>query len=584
VKQLSKIHFDERLNALYTERSTWIFHWKDLSQTTSPRSARFLKTDRNRGDVRATNIMNNTATMALRILTSGMMSGITSPARPWFKLRTADPDLNEVGPVRIWLDNAEKVMSGIFLKSNLYTSLPVVYKDLGLYGTSCMVVMEDADSVIWCQNFPIGSYMLGTNEKGKVDSVYRQYMMTPGQIVKQFGRPKTTENGDAPLQHAGPVPADDEIDWSNISPAVKNAYLNGNKDAWFDVVHVIEPNQNPDPRKLDAKFKPYLSVYYEAGAPPETFLSISGFNEFIAVAPRWEVTGEDVYGTSPGMEALGDNRTLQLKEKRGAQLLDKFTNPAMVAPSTMRNKASSVLPGDVTYVDQMANGQGFSPAYQIPNPHTQELAASVQRDEARIRTAFYSDLFLMIANDEREGITATEIAAKQEEKLLALGPVYLRLNDELLDPLVERTFAIMLRNQMLPPAPPQMQGQELTVEYISIMAQTMKAIGMSGIEKVSAYAVGLLQADPTVADVVDFDEAVRSYADMAGTPPKVIRDQVVVAQMRAQRQQQMQQQAQMQAMQQAADGIHKLGKTPADPSTVLGQLAGQMRQQPGVPA
>jgi hypothetical protein len=583
VKQLSKTHFNERLNALFTERSSWIYHWKDICANISPRSARFLRTDRNRGDVRATSIMNNTATMALRILTSGMMSGITSPARPWFKLRTANPDLNDISEVRIWLDNAEKVMSGIFLKSNLYTSLPVVYKDLGMYGTSCMVILEDADSVIHCMNFPIGSYMLGTNDKGQVDTVYRQYMMTPAQIVKQFGRPKP-KDPNAPLKPEGPVPADDDIDWSNISPGVKSAYLNGNKDAWFDVVHVIEPNQNPDPSKLDARFKPYLSVYYEVGGEPESFLSVAGFNEFIAVCPRWELTGEDVYGTSPAMEALGDTRTLQLKEKRGAQLLDKFSNPAMVAPSTLRNKISSVLPGDVTYVDQMANGQTFQPAYQIPNPHQQDLSVSIQRDEARINTAFYKDLFLLIANDERCGITATEIAARQEEKLLALGPVYLRLNDELLDPLVERTFSIMMRNHLLPPAPQQMQGQELTVEYISIMAQTMKAIGMSGIEKVTAYVLGLLQADPTAVDAIDFDEAIRAYADMAGTPSKVIRDVVMVAQMRAQRQQQQQAQAQMQMMQQAADGVHKLGTTPADPSTALGQIVSQMRQKPGAAA
>ena len=579
-KQLSKTHFDSRLNAMYTERSTWIQQWRDLANGFSPRSPRFLRTDRNRGDVRATSIMNNTGTMALRTLTAGMMSGITSPARPWFKLRTASPDLNEMGAVQVWLENAEKVMSAIFLKSNLYTSLPVIYKELGLYGTSCMAILEDAEQVIHCMNFPVGSYMLGTNEKGQVDTVYRQYMMTAAQIVKQFGRPAAKNI--APLKPTGPVPTDEEIDWRNISTGVRAAYEHGNADAWFDVVHAIEPNRDADLRRLDARFKPFLSVYYETGGEPEVFLEVSGHNEFICVAPRWELTGEDIYGTSPGMEALGDGRSLQLKEKRGAQLLDKFTNPAMTAPPTMRNKASSVLPGDVTYVDAGAGQQGFVPAYQIPNPHMQELAASVERDEARIRTAFFSDLFLMIANDQREGITATEIAAKQEEKMLALGPVYLRLNDELLDPLVERAFSIMLRNNMLPPPPPQMQGQELTVEYISIMAQTMKAIGMAGIEKVTAFAVSLLQADPTAVDTIDFDEAIRSYAAMAGVPAKVVRDQILVAQMRAQRQQQQQQMAQMQAMQQSADAVHKLGKTPADPSTALGQIVGQMRKQPGV--
>ena len=56
--------------------------------------------------------------------------------------------------------------------------------------------------------------------------------------------------------------------------------------------------------------------------------------------------------------------------------------------------------------------------------------------------AFFADLFLMLARtDNVQPITAAEVAARQEEKLIALGPVLERTNDELLDPMVDRMFA-----------------------------------------------------------------------------------------------------------------------------------------------
>jgi hypothetical protein len=546
---------DRRLAELTTERSSFIRHWQDLSDYILPRQARFTVTDRNRGDRRNSKIVDNTATLAVRTLASGMMSGITSPARPWFQLATPDPELNEFTPVKMWLDLVKSRMAHVFLRSNLYTTLPITYSDLGVFGTHAFAVLDDDEDVIRCYSFPVGSYAIGTSHRGNTDSIFREYQLTVRQLVGQFG-----------LQAC--------------STSVQNLYERGNGEAWIDVVHAVEPNDEYDERKAESRYKRFKSCYYEKGAEGDKMLRESGFDEFPVMAPRWSLTGEDIYGHSPGMDALGDIKALQLEQKRKAQAIDKMVNPPMVAPSSLRNQRASLLPGDVTYLDVSQGGQGFSPAYEI-NPRINELMLDIQDNQGRIRRAFFEDLFLMIANDTRSNITAREIQERHEEKLLMLGPVLERLNDELLDPLIDRTFGIMLRRGLIPPPPEELQGMELNVEYVSVMAQAMKLTGITSIERFMSFAGNLAGVNPGVLDKVDFDQAVDEYANMVGVPPSMIKDDDTVAKIREQR---AQQQAAMQQAEMAAQGAQTaktLSETQVTDENVVGQMINNLR---GVPA
>lgn len=547
--------FNRRLQDLRMERESFVPHWRDLSDYILPRQSRFLVTDRNKGDKRNLKIVDNTATLAVRTLSSGMMSGITSPARPWFQLRTPDPGLNEFQPVKMWLDLCRNRMTEVFLRSNLYTTLPITYSDLGVYGTHAFAVLEDDEDVIRCHAFPIGSYMIGTSHRGNVDTLYREYQMTVRQLALQFGR-------------------------AALSKSTQNLLDRNQFDQWIDVVHVVEPNDEFDGRKPLAKFKKFRSVYFEKGCEEDKYLRESGFDEFPIMAPRWSITGEDIYGHSPGMDSLGDIKALQLEQKRKAQAIDKLVNPPMTAPSSLRNQRASLLPGDVTYVDIAQGQQGFAPAYEI-NPRINELMMDIQENQGRIRRAFFEDLFLMIANDTRSNITAREIQERHEEKLLMLGPVLERLNDELLDPLIDRTFNIMVKFGMVPPPPKELEGMDLSVEYISVMAQAMKLTGISGIERMMSFAGNLAQANPGVLDKIDFDQAIDEYASMVGVPPSLILDDKAVASIRQQRAQKQQYAEQMAAMTQGIQNAKTLSETQITDEAALGQMVNAIR---GVPA
>ena len=388
------------------ERSSFISHWRDLSEHILPRRSRFFTGDVNRGDRRSSKIIDSTATLAQRTLRSGMMAGVTSPARPWFRLTTGDPDLSENGAVKEWLHAVTQRMETVFLRSNLYNSLPTLYGDIGVFGTAAMLVEEDADAVIRTYVFPVGSYMLANSDRFKVEVFIREFQMTVRQLVEKFGG---AERG------AG-------IDWSRFSTAVHGLHEAGQMEAWIDVCHAIAPNPEFDPERLEAKYKRFHSCYFERGGSgtrtgnfaldgfeQDRFLSESGYDLFPVLCPRWETAGGDVYGTTcPGMDALGDIRQLQTGERRGAQAIEKMVNPPMVGPSELRTSRASLLPGDITYLNEREGMKGFRPAHEV-DPHIQELEGKQAQVRERIRRAFFEDLFLMLAISDRRQITAREI-------------------------------------------------------------------------------------------------------------------------------------------------------------------------------
>ena len=560
-------HLDILKNQLDSERSSFISHWRDISDYILPRRSRFSITEANRGEKKNQKIIDSTATLAARTLRSGMMAGITSPARPWFRLTTPDPDLAEFGAVKKWLDDVQRIMATSYLKSNLYNILPVMYGDLGVFGTAPVSIEEDfTGEVIHFKSFPVGSYMIAKGQNGRVNTFYREFRMTVAQLIEQFG--KVDEKTGKP-------------DWSKFSVHVRNLYDQGMYQSWIDVTHVIMPNKDYKRNNPFPKFKKFISYYYETGTNSgmdstyeDRLLEEGGFDYFPILCPRWETTGEDVYGTScPGMEALGDVKQLQHGEKRVMEAVDKMVRPPMTGPTSLKNSAASILPGDITYVDTVSGQQGFRPSHEI-NFRIQEMEMKQNQVRSRIQRAFYEDLFLMLANTDRRQITAREIEERHEEKLLALGPVLEQLNQDLLDPMTDIVFDIHVKQGLIPPPPQELQGIDLKVEYISIMAQAQKLLGVSAIERFTGFAGQVAGVDPSVLDKIKTDQILDVYADTISLPPSIVRTDEEVAEIRSQRarQQQMVQQAQMEA--QAAATAKDLSQTDLSEDKALGAMLG----------
>lgn len=582
---------------LWNEQSSFLGHWRELADNVLPRRYRFVVTDTNRGNPRNQKIIDCSPTMALRTLRSGMMAGITSPARDWFLLTTGDTELNEVESVKTWLSKTSKVLSEIFGHSNLYNCLPILYGDMGLFGTGAMIVEEDFDDVIRFNNFPLGSYCIANDDRQKVRVFFRIFRMTVRQLVMKFGRMKSADlasnvdargktlaKDNAPAQVSA---ATNSPDWGNFSQTVRSLWENGNLEAWIDVCHVICPNEDYDPSKLSAKFKKYESVYYELGtsstssmnyigpADQGKYLRESGYDYFPVLCGRWETAAEDVYGTDcPGMTGLGDIRQLHLQEKRGSQAIEKKVNPPMVGPSALKSQKASILPGDITFVDEREGQKGFRSAHEV-NLSLKELEEKQTQIRQRIDKVFFVDLFLMFANDEQtQPDTAAEVYEKAKERMLALGPVLEQLNQDILDPLIDIAFMLAMRQGKIPPIPKELNGVKRVIKYTSILQEAQKLVGVAGIEKFMKFVGEVFETtqDPGTLDNVDVDATIDLYGNLTSVPPGVLRAIDKVQELRKNRAAAQQQQAKLSQAEQAAGAAKNLAAAKTSEPNALTDL------------
>lgn len=530
-----------RWGHLKSERASWIAHWQELTSYILPRNGRYFRQDRDKGYRRHNNIYDNTGTRALRTLGAGMMSGATSPARPWFRLATPDPDLNSYTPVKLWLSDVTQRMQRVFQKSNTYRSLHQMYEELGCFGTSACLIMPDYKEVIHHYPLTAGEYCISTDAQGRVCTLYREFEMTVSQIVKEFGL-------------------------ENCSTSVKNMYSTGSLDQWVPVIHAIEPREDRDMSKRDSKNMPYGSYYFEVGGERDQFLREGGFMQFPCVAPRWSVVGGDIYGNSPGMESLGDIKQLQHEQLRKAQAIDYQTKPPLQVPSSMKNRDVETLPGGISYVD--GQSMGIKTAFEV-NLNLNYLLQDIVDVRDRVRSSFYADLFMMLANMSNARMTATEVAERHEEKLIMLGPVLERLHNELLDPLVDITFNRMVQAGGLPPAPPELQGMDLNVEFVSMLAQAQRAIGTNSVDRFVGNLGQIATMKPDILDKFDSDQWADIYSDMLGVDPSLIVADKDVAFIRDARNKAMAAKEQAAAMQQQSTTVKNMAQAPTGGQNAL---------------
>jgi hypothetical protein len=529
-----------RWGQLKTERETWRPQWSEISRFITPRQGRYFLQDRNKGHKRHNDIYDSTGTRALQVLAAGLMGGLTSPARPWFRLATNDADLNKHPAVKLWLNDCTNILLSIFQKSNTYRALHTIYKELGAFGTGAAIIAPDFNNIIHLHPVTIGEYAVSTNAQGRANCLYREFEMTVSQLVGEFGR-------------------------ENCSNSVQSMFDRGQLDSWVPVMQAIEPRADRDLTLKDAKNMAFKDVYFEIGGEKEKVLREAGFERFPAIAPRWDVNGGDIYGSSPGQEALGDIKQLQHEQLRKAQCIDLQVDPPLQVPTSMKNRAVERMPGGISFVDAASPGKAIQTAYDV-NLNLSYLLEDIQDVRSRINSAFFVDLFMMISQDNASTtrMTATEVAERHEEKMLMLGPVLERLQDELLDPLIELTFHAALDAGVLPPAPTEMQGKKLSVELVSMLAQAQRAIATNGVDRFMSAAGNVAQFKPEVLDKINVDKWADTYSDMLGTFPDLIVPQDQVDLLRKQRAQAAQQQQQQQQNNIASQTAKNLGQTPTD--------------------
>lgn len=506
-----KGHLESRLVSLRNWRqSWWNQNWAQLAEFILPRrsiwltqSAGGLPTPNNmtRGREINQSIVDPTGTFAARICAGGLMSGLASPSRPWFKVIPGIRNFELDTEARLWLDSTEEKIYTVLAGSNFYNSFAQECEDLVVFGTAPVIMYEDEQDVIRLYNPAVGEYYLSCDATLRVDGLYRAFVMNTEQIVSFFGVAK--------------CPPDIQKAWQEKGAQLQVERIIG---------HSIEPNygiQSTDAGKIPGNYK-WREVYWVYAAGTKQPLSIRGFNDTPFTAGRWANQSNDAYGRSPGMDVLPDIMQLQFETRRKAEGIEKQVRPPLLADMKLKNQPSSILPGHVTYVDGMANGQGMRPIYEV-NPDLSAMVMDLKEIQGRIKIGLFNDLFLMLEQNAGNKMTAYEVAQKMQEKLAVLGPVIEGMLAESLKPKLKRAFAIMKRRGFIEPPPQSLRGVPLEIEFVSILAMAQKAAATGGLERIAALIGNMAPVFQGVTDNLDADTFVREMNSLLGNPEKIMR-------------------------------------------------------------
>lgn len=555
-------HLEARMNMLRAWRFSWMQHYQLLESYLLPRRGIFINSAMPtpntmiRGLPINQNIVDPTGTQAMRICAAGLMSGLMSPGRPWKKLKPAFMDTTELdADGQSWLEEVNDRMDTVMARSNFYDTAAQMWEDITTFGTGPMIIYEDMTDIIRAYLPCPGEYFLASSPANRVETLNRLFVQTTAQVVEMFG----IEN----------CPADIRGLW-----ATKGASLEVERV----IAHSIEPNFPVDVRggqrisQMPGQFT-WREYYWVYGVAADRPLSARGFNDQPHVCPRWAVTSNDAYGRSVAMDVLPDIMQLQVETMRKAEAIEKLVRPPLIGDASLKNEPSSILPGHLTYVPNISADKGIRPIYTV-QPQIEHMMQDLAAIQSRIRTGFFNDLFLMLANSAKE-MTAYEVAQRQQEKLQVLGPVIERFHNEFASPAIKRIFRIMERKKILPPLPRSLQGQPIAVEYVSMLAIAQRAAATGGMEALAKMVGYLAGAYPEVKAVLDPIEFAQTYAKLVNAPAKVTRSPEEVEKII---QQQQQQAAQEQAMQQAQVGVQaaeQLSNTQLGTGNALDALVNQ---------
>ena len=511
-----------RLNQLETQRSVWESHWQELADFISPRKADITK-KRTAGDKRTELVFDGTAIHAAEMLAASLHGMLTNPSTPWFSLRFKDRDLEGDDAAKEWLESVTENMYSAFQSSNFAEAVHELYSDLVVFGTGVMMI-EDAEEGLRFATRHIGECFLAEDAEGRVDTVYRKFKMTCIAARNMFG----LEALPTRLQKKAM-----EEPFTEIS-----------------LCHAVFPREQYDVTREDGANKPFASLYIDP--EDKKIISEGGFAELPYTCPRWlKASFERGYGRSPGMTALSDTKMLSKMSEVTIRAAQKQVDPPLMLPDDGFMMPIRTVPGGLNFY-RSGTRDRIEPL-QIGANNPLGLNMEEQRRQA-IRSAFYVDQLILSQGPQ---MTATEVIQRTEEKMRLLGPVLGRLQAELLQPLINRSYSILFRKKAFAPPPEFLAAKEIEIEYVSPLAKAQRFGDVQSAMRLFEMLAPLAQIDPAVFDHVDMDGLAKYIIRILGVPAETVLSDEQVAMARRQRAQQQQQAAEQQEAVETAEAMGK---------------------------
>ena len=513
----------KRLDKLKSVRGTWEEHWQQLADYIVPRKGNVTR-KRTPGAKRMELVYDGTAIHAAEMLSASLHGMLTNPNLAWFELAFMDREYNEDDEALEYLEKVSEIMNREFQRSNFSEQVHELYHDLVTFGTGVMFIADapNKNGVRFATRH-ISECYVAEDELGRIDTVYREFKMNLRSLVRQFGEDAI---GDEMRKKLAKDPYDE-----------------------ITVVHIVMPRDDRDAQRIDAANKPFASIYIEP--KQKIVLREGGFDEFAYVCPRFLKSSSDEggYGRSPAMTALPDTAMINAMSKTTIAAAQKQVDPPLMVPDDGFVLPVRTRPGGLNYYRSGSRDRIEPLNIGANNPLG--LNVEQQRREA-IRQAFYVDQLLMGNGPQ---MTATEAILKNEEKMRLMGPLMGRLQAELLQPMIERVYALLQRQRQFPEPPDIIQGRSFDIEYVSPMAKAQRQTDVQSIMRLFELLAPIASVDAGVFDHLDVDGLVRHMLKTLSIPASVTKGEGEVSLARDERAAQEEMMMQMQQAQQTAQSL-----------------------------
>ena len=496
------------------------------------------------GNRRHEEIFDNTAGEAYDVFVAGMYSNFTPASQRWFELSSSSKDLKKSPEVNRWFNDVTQIVYNEIAKSNFSLEIQQVYADLGIPGRAVIICLPSETGGVMYKAFHYANTYIAENKDGLVDTLYRRYEWTARQAVSKWGQ--------------------------KVSKKILDAANNDSRREdkfWF--IHAISPREDRDVRKRDNTNMPWMSVHIEEGT--KIVLEESGFEEQPFACPRFYKDANEVEGRSPAMKALSMINMINAEALTFIKKANWDADPPIMTPDD-DVMSMNVAPG--MQFPYRPNEAGNKPEF-LESRGRYELGQWVlQRHESAIRTNFFMDYFALLqtlgADKER---TKFEIGERLNEKIDLLGIVTGRQFVELLNPIVNRSVNVLMRQGMFPLMPDVIKDQPgFEIEYRGRLSILAKSLNVRSIQGFTDFIAPYIDVKPDILDKIDFDEIANIGADVWGIPTQILKDDDIVLQIREGRAAAAEQDRQVAIAAEAAKAVPGLQQETAEnsPLSVLG--------------
>lgn len=518
-----------RWTAVAAERSQFETVWQEIADNLLGR--RDFVGVATPGRKRMTQIYDSTGLQAADMLAAALHSLLTNPAGRWFSLRPEAPALAADPAVRDWLEAAETAMYAAFAASatNFAPQIHEVYLDEVAFGTAALYIGDRPGQGLLFSARPLGEIAIAENAEGRVDTVFRRFRFTARQADETWG--------------------------AAAGPAVRAALAAGRPEQNFSFLHCVTPRRAGIPRSSPgsaaglaagpAARLPIASYYLALDDGPlagvgngatggtgmgrgARLIAESGYHEMPYMVPRWSKDAGEVYGRAPGWNALADQKMLNEMSKTVLKAAQKAVDPPLLVADDGVVMPLRVGPGGVNVV--RAGALAADPLRPLRNEARIELGLEMmEQRRTAIRNAFHHGV-LQLFQDPR--MTATQVLQLVTEMQRLMGPMLGRQQAELLEPMIERVFGILLRAGALPPPPAALAGTAIRIDYVSPIARAQQSGEAQAMLRTLEAAQAFAALDPQVADNLDGDAGLRAIAEATGAPGRLLRSEADVAALR----------------------------------------------------